>query len=216
MMTLIWKDQQPNKQLWPSFTTPTGKKVTLPPRRYILFTTSRRELQDPTIKIFQQTVSQHHQLITAPEPLSTLSSHLQLMKMTQEVPDPDLPDHQYVLSLTNTSSRTVRQKIFAAALSILSLQPVNMILQEGSDKTPLLSYSTPDLSTTMTVPLESKDKKEHLLHEHQETDPSFLSHPLQQIYLHHRPPYKGTILETMLHQTTLPSHSSSIKKTSPI
>jgi hypothetical protein len=32
---LIWKDQIISRDQWPSFTTPTGKKVTLPPRRYL-------------------------------------------------------------------------------------------------------------------------------------------------------------------------------------
>jgi hypothetical protein len=138
------------------------------------------------------------------------------MKATPEhLPTEELPPgHQYILSLTNTSSRIVRQKIFASALSLPQVQPINMIIQEATMHQPPLSYDTTDPSTVMTVLLEAKEKKAHLLHDQQEENGDFLQLPLHQIFMHHRHPHKGTMLEMMLRQPTLHSPLLSTKPTS--
>ncbi|XP_023726660.1 uncharacterized protein LOC111874973 [Cryptotermes secundus] len=211
-MSLVWTDQSSNKSKWPTFTTPAGKTITLPPRRYILFGNILSPLTQELLQEYSAHLREHHTLSKAPEPLARLNSHLQILQV--HIDHPPQSEMNLIISLTNTSSRTVRQAIFLAAIRILGITPYTMLIQEGSTKEPLLSYSTNDASQVITVLLETKLNKEELLTSTQPTMDIFTT-PMTELLRHHRPALLQTQLETMIRVEALPSTSNQPTTTSP-
>jgi hypothetical protein len=73
-------------------------------------------------------VQEFHTLKAAPEPLATYKSHLQIHCEDQQ-------RQTVYISLTNTSSRYLRQKSILSTLTILNLQPLRLHIQEQTDNT---------------------------------------------------------------------------------
>jgi hypothetical protein len=212
-MSFIWTDQAPTKNAWPSFTSPTGQTNRLPFRRYILSATSPSQPTQQIITKVNSFLTELHFLATAPEPLSRLTSHLQIFSLRDNL-------NFIIISLTNTSSRALRQRIFTTLMAILNLTPATMVIQEQSKKFPVSIYSTPNQAVLLTVLLETKqNKEEHLM----ENPPEIKIWEADAIELlrHHRPPVMQTQLETMIRtecvttEFAIPSSTKQDTTTSP-
>jgi hypothetical protein len=206
-MSFIWTDQASTKDARPSFTSPTGQTIRLPPRRYILSATTPSQPTQQQIAEINSFVTEFHVLATAPEPLSRLTSHLQIFSLKD---DPTF----IIISLTNTSSRAFRQRIFTTLMSILNLTPATMVIQEQNKNFPASIYTTPNQAVLLTALLETKqNKEEHLM----ENPPEIKIWEANVIELlrHHRPPVMQSQLETMIRTesvtTEFPIPSSSIR-----
>jgi hypothetical protein len=135
--------------MWPSFTTPTGQTIHLAPRRYILSGTTPSQTTQVQITEINNFLTEFHSLARAPEPLSRLTSHLQIFSLKEN-------PTSIIISLTNTSSRNIRQKIFMTLLTILNLTPKTMVIQEQNEKVPPLIYTITNRGVLLTVLLETK------------------------------------------------------------
>jgi hypothetical protein len=158
-----------------------------------------RETFDPTTdRGDEQFLTEFHTLISAPEPLATLTSHFQILKLKA---DPLM----IAISLTNTSSRDLRQRIFLTVLQILQLTPHTMTIQEENENCPPLVYEIHSTAQMLTVLLETKQNKE----EYRTTE--FETHIWEgefiEIIRHHRPAKLRTQLEQMI--TTEPIATTS-------
>jgi hypothetical protein len=181
-----WTNQSKTKQTWASFTTPTDKTITLPPRRYILITKTTHEISDHQLQEATAMIEEFHTLSRAPEPMARYTSHLQIFYVVED-------RSLIVISLTNTSSRIIRQQIFTQLLRILNLQPAFLTIQEETETTHHQTYYTNDVPLLLTALLESRAKKEHLLAEDQNTQP--WKDEMIQILSHVRPPIPETPLQ---------------------
>jgi hypothetical protein len=148
-MSFLWTQQTTKEEEWPSFTTPTGQTIHLPPRRYILIGRITQEIQHNQIAEARQFLTEFHTLQAAPEPLARLPSHLQIF-LSQE------DKTVIIISLTNTSSRYLRQKIFLQLLTIFNIVPHTMVIQEENEKTPDMIYDVSLLENLPSVLLETK------------------------------------------------------------
>jgi hypothetical protein len=150
-MSFLWTQQATNKEDWPSFTTPTGQTIRLPPRRYILIGRITQEVQHHQIAEARQFLTEFHTLNAAPEPLARLTSHLQIFWSKED-------KLIMIISLTNTSSRYLRQKLFLQLLTIFNMTPHTMVIQEENEKMPDMIYDVSIPGTLPTVLLETKKK----------------------------------------------------------
>jgi hypothetical protein len=151
-MAFIWTHQAHNKSQWQTFTTPTGKLISLAPRRYIMMGTASHPITQEQLIEAHQFLDEHHTLAAAPEPLSRTSSHLQIFHWTED-------NTMILISLTNTSSRTIRLKIFSQLIRLLNITPGNILIQEENENNPGLLYSILHITTLQTILLETKKKQ---------------------------------------------------------
>jgi hypothetical protein len=159
-MSFIWEGQTDIKNDWPQTTSPQGKEFSLPPRRYILHLqkdNAEPHLSDQQVNQILSVAESIHQLRYAPEPLATLTSHLQILHQSAK-------ENSIWISLTNTSSRKTRPDLFQKILQIAyQYKPVKMFVQTMTQASPPSVFKTPNLQQVLTVLLSTLDSIQDLL-----------------------------------------------------
>jgi hypothetical protein len=83
MTSFIWENQTNIKNDWPLITNHQGKEFSLPPKRYVV--QLLKEQSDPPLSDAQQNqINDIRQLRYAPEPLATMTSHLQVLHQSHK------------------------------------------------------------------------------------------------------------------------------------
>jgi hypothetical protein len=68
MTSLLWTDQTTNTKKWATFITPQDKKITLPPRRYILLGKTLNVNDNQKLRALTPAINNIHSTENAPEP----------------------------------------------------------------------------------------------------------------------------------------------------
>lgn len=178
MTTLEWNNQTTDPKKFITFTAPQNKNITLPPRRYILIAMALKEIQEPLPSSLITIIKYLHHHAAAPEPLNQYGSHFQIFRH-------QVNTKKLFISLTNTSSRKIRQQLLLQTLQHLNLLPIKLIYQEQSIEN-CEEMDTPDESRLLTALLETKQERSSLLTN--SPTPPLHTMPLHHILTHFRPP----------------------------
>jgi hypothetical protein len=138
----MWMDQEAQRENWPTITNIQGTEIYIAPRRYVVQWNLKRGMkaiqsaQDPIISHLKPSITSIHNYKKAPEPLSSLDSHFQILGVNN--------GKTLYVSLTNISSQTIRKEIFKYTFRALEndYNCKTLWIQMGADDQPHLAYTT--------------------------------------------------------------------------
>jgi hypothetical protein len=188
-----WTDQCEGKEGCLTFTTPQNKRVTLPPRRYMLIGLTKLPLTNEILEDIRLFLEMNHHPHAAPEPLITMTSHLQIAHHA-------LNTNKIFIQLTNTSSRQMRQKILLTIMRMIGMEPKTHIYQELKEERDIEEMTTPNEATL----LEPRQTRETLLTT--KPLPPLHTQSLRHLLTHIRPTQEFIIHKT--NAAKIPSPSS--------